>query len=429
MSRSKHRIVNAMYMVLLVLLLGAFAGSITWLFLRLISIVTPFLWEWVPSKIALPWYPVFLCGIGGLLVGILHRFLGNYPESLDVVLGKVKHQKTYDYTSMGSILICAFLPLVIGASVGPEAGLAGVITALCYWVGDNIRFAGETKKTYTEVGMAATLGVLFHVPLFGIIAVEEESGEKGAIVPPMKKTSKLLYYGMATAAGLGAYSLWGRLFGAGMEGFPSFDASKIEMADYLASILYCAIGIVMYLIYEFSERIVRFLSDFVPSILRETLGGIVLGLTAAAMPMVLFSGEEEMALLMEQYASYAPFYLILLAIVKLLLTAWCIRMGLKGGHFFPLIFGCTSMGYGVCMLLFSETAPHAVFACAVITASALGAQMKKPLAVVVLLLLCFPVRLIFWLFLAAVVGRKAAEILGREVRRARRRLSHSAETV
>ncbi len=422
MSIGNNRVRNAFYMIILVLLLGAFAGGITWAFLRLVSIVTPLLWETLPSKLSFRWFPVILCGAGGLLIGIIHRLFGEYPESLDVVLGKVRKQKTYPYRSMGTILVCAFLPLVLGASVGPEAGLAGVITGLCYWVGDNIRFASEAKKTYTEVGMAVTLGVLFRVPLFGIFAVEEDSSERGSIVPEMKKTSKLLYYAIAAAAGLGVYSLLGQLAGKGMEGFPAFDAPDIKTVDYAAAILYCAVGILMYLIYEFSERIIRYLSDIVPPILRETIGGVVLGVMAIFMPMALFSGEEEMAVLMDSFSSYAPLFLILLAIVKLLLTSWCIRMGLRGGHFFPLIFACTSMGYGVSMLLFQDSGLHAAFACAVITASALGAQMKKPMAVVLLLLLCFPVRLIFWLFLAAVVGRKAAEILGREVRRARMRL-------
>lgn len=425
MATVKNRFRNALYMVVLVLLLGAAAGGITWLFLRLVSIVTPLLWETLPAKFSWRWFPVVLCAAGGLLIGILHLILGEYPESLDTVLGKVKKQKAYDYRATGSILICAFLPLVLGASVGPEAGLAGLITALCYWVGNNIRFAGEAKKTYTEVGVAVTLGMLFRVPLFGIFAVEEDTAERGTVVPPMKKTSKLLYYGLALAAGLGIYSLLGRAFGKGMEGFPTFEWSGIETKDYLAAILYCAIGIVMFLIYEFSEHAIRYLSDILPPVVRELTGGIVLGLMAVFMPMALFSGEEEMALMMKQYASYAPLFLILLAIVKLLLTSWCIRMGLRGGHFFPLIFACTSMGFGVSMLLFQDAGPHAAFACAVITACALGAQLKKPMAVVLLLLLCFPVRMIFWLFLAAVIGRKAAEILGREVRRARQRLSRA----
>ena len=41
------------------------------------------------------------------------------------------------------MLICAFIPLVFGASVGPEAGLTGIIAALCYWIGDNVSYAKQ----------------------------------------------------------------------------------------------------------------------------------------------------------------------------------------------------------------------------------------------------------------------------------------------
>lgn len=50
----------------------------------------------------------------------------------------------------------------------------------------------------------------------------------------------------------------------------------------------------------------------------------------------------------------------------------------------------------------------AVFAAGAVTAATLGAQMKKPVAVSLLLLLCFNVRYILWLLLAAAVGGKAS---------------------
>jgi hypothetical protein len=46
----------------------------------------------------------------------------------------------------------------------------------------------------------------------------------------------------------------------------------------------------------------------------------------------------------------------------------------------------------------------------VITAAALGAQLKKPLAVTVLLLLCFPPRFLLWGFLSAAIGSALAGI-------------------
>ena len=53
---------------------------------------------------------------------------------------------------------------------------------------------------------------------------------------------------------------------------------------------------------------------------------------------------------------------------------------------------------------------HEVFAAAVITATLLGGIMKKPLAVTVLLFICFPVRLFFWIFIAAALGKTIMDL-------------------
>lgn len=49
---------------------------------------------------------------------------------------------------------------------------------------------------------------------------------------------------------------------------------------------------------------------------------------------------------------------------------------------------------------------HVVFGAAIVTASLLGGIMKKPLAVTMLLFLCFPVKMFIWIFIAAAVGSK-----------------------
>ena len=68
------------------------------------------------------------------------------------------------------------------------------------------------------------------------------------------------------------------------------------------------------------------------------------------------------------------------------------------------------MGFGLAGLLFSDMAEHAVFAAGIVTAATLGAQMKKPLSVSVLMLLCFPPRMLLWVFLAAAAGGRLAEL-------------------
>ena len=94
------------------------------------------------------------------------------------------------------------------------------------------------------------------------------------------------------------------------------------------------------------------------------------------------------------------------ALVWILLTNLCIQFGLKGGHYFPVIFAGVCMGYGVAMLHCGPDGGHVVFGAAILTASLLGGIMKKPLAVTMLLFLCFPVKMFIWIFIAAAVGSK-----------------------
>ena len=124
--------------------------------------------------------------------------------------------------------------------------------------------------------------------------------------------------------------------------------------------------------------------------------------------------------------AYAPLLLAGIALLKVLLTNICIQSGLKGGHFFPIIFAGVCLGYaaailvfgglsgqailgfnnatGQAALVFDDVAGHAAFAAATVTAALLGGIMKKPLAVTVLLFLCFPVKLFLWIFFAAAAG-------------------------
>jgi H+/Cl- antiporter ClcA len=129
-------------------------------------------------------------------------------------------------------------------------------------------------------------------------------------------------------------------------------------------------------------------------------------------PMVLFSGEEEIGVVAENFGMYAPAFLIGIALLKVFLTALSIKFGFKGGHFFPLIFACVSMGFGLAMLFFAkDVGGHAAFAAGMITAVTLGAQLKKPIAVSMLLILVFPLKMLLFIFVtAAVAGRIPAII-------------------
>ncbi len=398
------KVKNQAYLILFCIIIGAFAGLVVYLFLKLVSGGTDFLWEWLPEKLNISWYPLLICGIGGVVIGLFRKKFGDYPEELDVVMGKVKKNKTYEYRKMLILIIGAALPLMIGSSVGPEAGLAGIIVAVCCWAGTNLRFAKQNAREYSEIGMAVSLSVLFGSPLFGIFAVKE-GGADGELME-MTKTSKILMYGLALAAGTGAYMGLSHVFGAGMSGFPSFEAVAPRGLDFVMITVYVAAGWILSKFYNLTHKGCHFVANKIPAVAKETVAGVALGVIACLAPAVLFSGEHQMGVLIADYTGYLPIALMGFAFLKIILTNICIQCGLKGGHFFPVIFAGVTMGYGLALVAFPDGGTHVVFGAAIVTASLLGNMMKKPLAVTMLLFLCFPVKMFVWIFLAAVVGSK-----------------------
>lgn len=408
----KLKIENHIKILTFTLGLGAFSGLVIWCFLKAVAFGTAFVWTEAGRITGSPYITVLLCVLGGLAAGLLHRHYGNYPDELSVVMYKVKHEKHYDYHPMFVILLCAFIPLIIGASVGPEAGLTGIIAALCYWIGDNVNFAGENAMLFSAMGEAVTLGQLFHSPLFGIIAVEEESGDAdNEERPKISRSTRLILYVSSTTAGLLVMEGLNSLFGAAMSPFPAFSDAPFTSKDGLLLFLYIPVGIILFLLYEILEKLIRAVSGKVPVVIRETFCGLMVGIMGICFPMVIFSGEEQMAELMESFTSYTPPVLLGICILKLLMTAFCLNFGLKGGHFFPLIFACTCMGFCLTQFLFSGTPEHAAFAAAAITATVIGAQLQKPFAASLLLLLCFPFTILPWIFLCAVIGMAGGKAL------------------
>lgn len=405
----KTKQTNKLELILFCAILGAVSGAVLWIFLKIIQVGTELLWDWLPESMDAPiWYPVVLCTIGGTIIGLFRKRFGDYPQTMGTVIGEVKKTGTYPYKRIGVILIGAILPLILGSSVGPEAGMIGVIVALGCWVNDNLKFAQKNANLYSKVGMAVSLSVLFTSPLFGFFSAVENDG---GYIPESEEyhdsDSKLLIYGISIVSSLGILTLCNHLFGKVSEGFPSFGKVQPDKWDLAMIVIYILCGVILGFFFEQSEKLFEKLYIRIPSVIGEALAGLMLGLVASVLPVVQFSGESQMAILITDYAKYAPIAMIGIAFLKVLMTNMCIQMGLKGGHFFPLIFSAVCLGYGISLMVFPMDAAHATFAAAITTAATLSVSMKKPLAVTCLLFLCFPVQMGMWIFLAAVIASQA----------------------
>lgn len=404
----KTKTSNTLKLILFCTLLGAVSGAVLWIFLKIIHLGTELLWDRLPGTIDAPvWYPIAVCTLGGAIIGVFRKHFGDYPQPMNVVIGTVKKTGTYPYRKIVVLLIAAALPLIFGSSVGPEAGMIGVIVALGCWVNENLKFAKENANLYSKVGMAVSLSVLFYSPLFGFFsAVENEDEPTTNENEKPDRNSKLLVYGIAIVSSLGIITLFNHYFGKVSEGFPSFEGVQPDRWDLAMMIIYLISGVLLGLFFEKSEMWMEKLSKIIPPVLSEILAGLILGCVVTYLPVVQFSGESQMAILMTDYAKYAPLAMIGIAFLKILITNMCIHMGLKGGHFFPVIFSAVCLGYGISLLAFPLDAAHATFAAAITTAATLSVSLRKPLAVTCLLFLCFPVQMGVWIFLAAILSNQ-----------------------
>ncbi len=379
--------------------IGGAIGAFIWAFLKVMGVGQELLFTTLPKHINIPYLTLIICVAGGLLIGIYEKLFHASPEELETVMAAIKRDGKYSCDRLVIRTIGAALPLIFGASIGPEAGLTGIIAGLCFWAGERFRYVGKHIKELSQIGLGAVLGVIFGSPLFGFMMPIED----GEVTEELAHRDRMLAYIASILGGFGVYSLLSRIFGGGMA-IARLEGSGIGNRERIFVLVLIAIGVLAGVLYslflKISQTLFGFLNEKLGVIFCAVFGGICIGLFGMYIPFSMFSGEAQMEELAECYMNYAPAALLLIGAAKLFLTNISIQSGFKGGHFFPIIFAGVSIGYGAGLLC--SVSP--VFAAAIVTSALMGFIMKKPVAVVLLLMLCFPVEGIVWMLLASEIG-------------------------
>lgn len=360
---------NRVFFLLCVLITGSLAGAFIWSFFFLMNKGIAFLWQTVPGWISsltaesmpvlsqgpfgfVP-FPLIVCVLGGLLIGLYAKHTGIEPEDLNVVMAKVKKTGRYDYSHIGKLSLAALLPLLFGGSVGPEAGLTGVIAGLCTWVGDRMRRFGSDFRTLTIAGTQAALTAVFTAPFYGFVAplsgtADGSGGEENITLP---KAQKAVVYLCAIAGALGAFLVLGQLFGES-SGLPRFDAVEVGSCELLLLLPLAIAGMACGWVFHAANRGTAFLSKSIGNrpVVKAVLAGIILAVCGMALPYTMFAGESQAHYLMVGYSAIPAAALIATGFVKCALTPTCLNLGWRGGHFFPVIFSGVSLGYGFALL-------------------------------------------------------------------------------
>jgi H+/Cl- antiporter ClcA len=150
MHATRGRAGSILALVLAAVVGGAFAGLVTAAFIWSFETLIELVWSDLPAELGVDpfesWYLFVVPAIGGVLVGLGHRFLGDYPEPMETTIARWKAGGRIEPTTVPASALNSLSALAAGGPVGFEAALLGVIGGIATWIGGNIRGAAETVR-------------------------------------------------------------------------------------------------------------------------------------------------------------------------------------------------------------------------------------------------------------------------------------------
>lgn len=457
LSRASEKASASFGMISFALIVGFAVGVVVWAVFWLSSVLTSLLW--VDARVAIEdilascgisswWLPIAFCSAGGLAIGVWTATFGGAPESLEKVMATVRKTGGYKLERPVASVVGFLLPLVFGGSIGPEAGLTGIIAAACTRIGRALKSAGLRVKGVADLTVSAALSAVFATPIAGIAAVAEEDYGDARCAVREGRSARDVCNGDAGHDRDGLAGCAGRAGLAGRAGHGVRDLDAYEFRRGVKSVLYIASGIGAFagmmaltaafgaesgmprfdgvapdavqlwwalpcllvgyagaVLYHLGNTCFACLSDRLGErpVAKPLLAGHVMGILAIPLPYVLFPGESQALELMGSWQGMAALALVATGLVKCLATPLCLHFGWRGGHLFPCMFSGIAAGYGIA----SMGGADPMLCVAITTATLMSGVQRKPLIALALLLLCFPVSSLPWMGAACLLGAAA----------------------
>jgi H+/Cl- antiporter ClcA len=369
------KIKSYLRLMVLVAILGAVSAVITFVFIALVNLLTDLIWEQAPLVLGIDTrlFTFLVCTIGGLLVGLLVKLFGDHNAIFFELMQEFGKNGRFDYRHAPGIVITAFISLIAGASLGPEAPLADACGGLGTLAAEKLKLDEQETRTLGYGGLSAMLGAFITNPFGGaLLSLESaQGGATGANLYFWTLFPSLLASAVATMIFVG-------LTGSFMSPLYSFPTYVPIVKDLLVAVPFSLVGAIAGVLFMLMFRGLRKLMQPMKShvVWRGLIGGGVMGLLGVLLPLTLFSGEEQTGELIARAGEIGFWMLIVLAFAKLLATTVLLTTGWKGGYIFPIMFAGVALGMAG-HLVFPAT-PVAVTVAATM-AGALVAALKAPL--------------------------------------------------
>ncbi|WP_164917202.1 chloride channel protein [Clostridium sp. JN-9] len=376
--------------------MGTAVGIFCWSFMFLINISSNFLWHELPQIIKVSNFSItiILCILGGVIIGLGQKYLGPYPKEMEEVLHEYKVTKTIDYKPLPEYIVCAFLPLIFGGSIGPEAGLFGMIAMFSTFLSVKIKNSNtELKEEFIETSTSAVLTAIFQVPIFSTFSINKDTIHKAQLI-----SRKLLNYITYSCTVLSSFFIIKFLNNlTHKESFIfKLNQSHISSKDLLAFIPIIILSILIGLSFNYIGHLIKFICNktklSLNPFLAAIIGGFIIALLGAYFPVILFSGEHALRGLVNNYSGMGVSYLLFIAFLKILATKISINLRWVGGQIFPTIFASFCIAFAISGILNIDP----TYLVAVASTGIITVVLKKPVIAVVLI--CFFLPMTYWIF-------------------------------
>ena len=365
-------------------LVGLLVGSATLVLIEMIALVQWFFFgraseaDFASIVEQSPvWLVVMAPAVGGLLVGLLLRFVQGrrYQGIADVMEACAVRGARMDGRSGVSAAIAAALSLGSGAPVGREGPAVHIGASISAWIAERLGFSQSDSLTLLGCGAAAAVTASFNAPIAGVLfALEVVVG----------------YYTMRVFAPVVVASAASVIVRRTFYGSDHvFDLSQFTLSSHWELPLFGAVGIVCALFVLALIFVVGRIQDGwgktrVPNWLQPAIAGLVIGLLGIWIPHALGSGYQSIDMALN--GQMLPVFLFSLLLTRMISTALALGSGFAGGVFTPsLVFGALvgALVWALLSPLFpaSSQGVYAIVGMGALASAMLGAPISTVLIV------------------------------------------------
>ena len=359
----------------LVVLLGLISALITFAFMALVHQGTGLIWEQAALALGMDarLFTILVCTLGGLAVGLLVKLFGDHSGIFAEVMREFGKTGRFDYRNAPGIVITAFVSLISGASLGPEAPLADACGGMGTLLSDRLKLDDQGTRALGYSGVSAMLAAFITSPFSGaLLGLESAQGGPGGLLTYFWVLFPSL---LASSVATVVFVLLSGTFFETLYQFPAYTPRLVDLLYAVPlGIIGGAVGALFMASLRRLQRLFQPMKAHV--VVRGLVGGLGMGLIGALLPLTLFSGEEQTIDLITHAVEIGVVMLIVLGVVKLFATSLLLATGWKGGYIFPILFSSVALGLAMNLLL--PSIPVAVTVAATM-AGALVVAMRAPL--------------------------------------------------